>query len=60
LETRGERNLSGRRLTNTGLHDISKVDLLHGSRIDFAHLESVFEGDRPELRSCEGFEGAIE
>jgi hypothetical protein len=60
LETCCESNLSSRRLTNTGLHDVSKVDLLHGCRIYFARLESVLEGDSTELRSSEGFKGAIE
>lgn len=60
LETSGEGDLTSRGLADTSLDDVSEVDLLNDGRIDVLGLESVLQGDSPELSSGEGLQGSID
>ncbi len=55
-----ESNLSCRGLANAGLHNVTKVDLLYGGRVNFGLLKGAFEGNDAKFGSSEGFEGTID
>jgi len=55
-----EGDLTSGRLTDTGLNDITKVNLLYNSRIDVLGGKSVLESDDTELRGLESFEGTVD
>lgn len=57
---RTKSNLSGRRLTNTGLDNVSKVNFFNNGWIDILRGKSVFQGNRAELGSGESLEGTID
>jgi len=55
-----ERYLSCGRLANASLHNVAKVNLLYGRRINFGLLKGALEGYDAELGSSDGFEGTID
>lgn len=59
-DARGDGDLAGRRLTNTGLDDVAEVDLLNKGGVDLACPERMLKGDCAELWRGEGLEGAVE
>jgi hypothetical protein len=59
-KARTERNLSCGGLANASLHNVAKVDLLYGRRVNFGLLKGALEGYDAELGSSDGFEGTID
>ena len=47
-------------MTDTGLNDVTEVDLLDQLRGDLGGVEGVFQGDGSELWCREGLKSAVE
>lgn len=60
LEASAEGDLPGWGLADTGLDDVSEVDVLNYGGVDVVRRKGVLEGDGTELRGGEGLERAVQ